>query len=283
VNVITNEPLTTGGVTARRGGFYNNREQRWVRMLNVNLHDLLAWNRQNGGPLFPPDNNNEGGVVIFLSVKGPGSAGFGTPRYGVRVFGTPNLDFAPNAVDPTGVTVISDNAIYVEGNYNNGTGTCTFGGAGACPWMPAAFFGDTINVLSSNWSSSLLCRNDCQSFQALANRPAAPTTVNAAFIGGVDLTTNGNYNGGFENYPRMHEDWSVAGGTTLTYRGSFVSLGIPQHNNGAWCGTGAACNIYNAPVRNWDFDTNFTNAANLPPMTPRFVTVQQILFTENFR
>jgi hypothetical protein len=284
-NIIGPTVLSTGGNTFRRGGFYNNREQQWVYMLNVNIHDLLAFNRQQGGAFFPPDITTDGGDVIFLSVKGSGafgnSVGVGSPRYGVRVFGSPNLDFAPGAVDPTGLTVVSDNAVYVEGNYNNGTGVCTFGN-GVCPWMPAAFFGDTINVLSANWSSSAVCRNDCQSFQALAARPAVSTVINAAFLGGVDDTAVGAYNGGLENYPRFHEDWSAAG-TTLTYRGSFVSLGTPQHNNGAWCGTGAACNIYNPPVRNWDFDTNFLTAANLPPITPRFVTVQQILFTENFR
>jgi len=272
--------LSGGRVTARRGGFYNNREGDWVTMLNVDLHDLLAWNRAQGGPLFDPNNNNEGGIVIFLSVKGPAAVGVGSPRYGVRVFGSPNLDFPAGMADPTGVTVVSDVGTYVEGHYNSGTLACTFGGAGACPKMPAAFFGDTLNILSANWSSSAACRNDCQSFQVLANRPAISTTVYAAFIAGVDVTTVGNYNGGFENYPRFHEDW---GGQTLTYRGSFVSLGPPVHNNGPWCGTGAACNVYNPPTRNWDFDTDFQNAALLPPITPRFVTVQQILFTENFR
>ena len=94
------------------------------------------------------------------------------------------------------------------------------------------------------------------------------------------VTTSGNYNGGLENYPRFHESWT---GQTLTYRGSFVSLGAPKHNNGRWCGTGTTCNIYNPPVRNWDFDTDFMNAANLPPLTPRFVSATQTFFTENFR
>ena len=292
---IADIALTTGGWTARRGGFYNNRERQWTYMLNVNFHDLFAWNRAQGGAFFDPNNNNEGGTVVFLSVKGPQSAGFGVPRYAVRAFGTPNLDFPAGMADPTGLTVVSDNAVFVEGDYNRGTLGCTFG-VGACPWMPAAFFGDTVNVLSSNWSGQAnalawtnaggltSCRNDCQSFQPLASRPATATTINAAFLAGVDTTTPGNYNGGLENYPRFQEDWNpVAGQQTLTYRGSFVSLGTPIHNNGAWCGTGGACNIYNAPARAWDYDTNFQNAANLPPMTPRFVTVQQILFTENFR
>jgi hypothetical protein len=100
----------------------------------------------------------------------------------------------------------------------------------------------------------------------------------------VDLTTVGSYNGGLENYPRFHERWT---GTTLTYRGSFVSLGTPQHANGAWCGTGGSstsgCNIYDPPSRNFDFDVDFVTVENLPPITPRFVLVQQILFTETFK
>jgi hypothetical protein len=191
----------------------------------------------------------------------------------VRVYGSPHLDFPFNA-DPTGITIVSDQAMYVEGDYNTGTG----GNA----WQPSSLVGDTVNVISKNWSgSSASCRNDCQSRQPLASRTVSSNMIlNAAFIAGVDVTGANDYNGGLENYPRFHEDW---GGDTLTYRGSFVSLGPPQHNNGAWCGTGATCNIYSPPVRAWDYDTNFQNVANLPPLTPRFGSVQQILFTENFR
>ena len=283
--VVTNENLTGGGVTARRGGFYNNREDAWVYMLNVNLHDLLAWNRAQGGPLFDPNDESDGGVVIFLTVVGPGSTGgIPSPRYGVRVFGTPDFDFPPPGANPTGVTMVSDQAFYVEGHYNAGTP--------GFPKMPAAVMADTLNVLSANWSGELGwgapglsgCRNDCQSYQTLSARPAEDTVVNAAFLAGVDTTTPGNYNGGFENYPRFHESWS---GQELAYRGSFVSLGTATRANGAWCGTsgssGSGCNIYNPPVRNWNYDTDFQLVENLPPLTPRVVAVQQILFTENFR
>jgi hypothetical protein len=291
-NRVANESLTGfPGVTARRGGFFNRRENEWVRMLNVNVHDLLAWNRAQsaGNQLFPPDDSTDGGVVIFLSVAGPGALGIPSPRYGVRVFGSSDLDFTeapvpnnppPGAPDPTGLTVVSDQALYVEGSYN--------AGRAGFPKQPAALMGDTVNVLSNNWWGTSGCKNDCQSRLPLADaaRDAADTVVLAAFIGGIDRTippaggVPGSYNGGLENYPRFHEDW---GGRTFFYRGSFVSLGIPQHNRGAWCGTGDTCNIYNAPRREWDFDMNFLQAANLPPITPRFVSVQQILFTENFR
>jgi hypothetical protein len=292
--VVNEVHTTTGTLTARKGGFYNNREQRWVYMLNVNMRDLLWWNRNSAfaGQMFDPDDNSDFGVVVFLSVQGPGSTGaIPSPRYGVRVFGSPNLDF-PAMVDPTGLSVVSDQGVYVEGDYNVGDG--------GRPWMPASLMGDTINVLSNNWWRGYPldppnypnCKGDCQSRRPLANRTAGHATLGwagfanrtdvlAAFIGGVDVTAVGNYNGGFENYPRFHERW---GGITLFYRGSFVSLGQPQRSNGPWCGTGAGCNIYDPPgTRNWNFDARFQQAENLPPMTPQVLSVNQILFTENFR
>lgn len=286
---------TPSFVTSRRGAFKNNRENRYVYMLNVNLHDLLQWNRAQtvANQLFPPDVTTNGGVVIFLSVLGPksvtGPTAASDPAYGVRVYGTPNFDFpTPLPADPTGVTIISDQAAYVEGDYNVDVGHPLYDATH--PKMPAAIMADTINVLSQNWSGAVNgtgfsggCRNDCQSTLVLASRPTRSTTINAAFLGGMDTTTTGNYNGGLENYPRFHEAWTLPAAATLTYRGSFVTLGAAQRSNGPWCGTGTTCNIYEAPVRGYDFDTTFQSVAWLPPLTPRVVSVQQVLFTENFR
>ncbi|MFN8545023.1 MAG: hypothetical protein U0807_12585 [Candidatus Binatia bacterium] len=268
--------LPVGALTARRGGFYNNREHAWVRMLNVNVHDLLAWNRARpaASRLLDPADTTQGGVVIFLGVEGDAGIPSTNPptRYGVRVFGSSDLDFPAGMADPTGLTLASDRGFYLEGSYNAGTATH--------PKMPAAVLADTINVLSSNWSGAGSAQNDYQSRQQLANRPARSTVVNAAFLGGMDVTQPNDFSGGLENYPRFHESWN---NSTLTYRGSFVSLGQPLYNNGRWCGNGAACNIYDPPTRNWDYDTDFQDAANLPPLTPRAITVQQILFAEDFR
>ena len=170
---ITNDALANGSrlaagdVTARRAGFYNNREQAWVYMLNVNAHDLLKWNRDQGGPLFNPDDTSDGGVVMFLSVRGPLSedSPAGRVRYGVRVFGSSDLDFPAGVADPTGLTVVSDQAAYLEGDYNVGTDVN--------PKQPAAIMGDTLNILSSAWSGPGVCQNDCQSRQSLPTRQAA--------------------------------------------------------------------------------------------------------------
>jgi hypothetical protein len=187
--------------------------------------------------------------------------------------------------------------------------------------LPASVLGDTLNVLSQSWEVPVIVdkdkdpqfqyNNDRKTGGALgtsrnlqpadgyfvkvvglqcANAPCPQFTaveaygINAALIAGVDVTSPGHYNGGLENYPRFHEDWSP-GGTqrTLNYRGSFVSLGAPQYANGEWCGTGGGCNIYDPPARNWDYDASFNNVDLLPPLTPRVNLMQQQLFTRFYQ
>lgn len=277
----------------RRGGFYNWRERRWMLLFNINVGDLIRWNQENGDPLFATDDTTHGGLVIYASVEG--SQSDGENHYGVRLFGGANLAI-PGGIDvvsnPTGLTMVSDQAVYVLGDYNRGlvapASLHAWSDPAILPRQPAAVIGDTVNVLSENyWNpncAGATCR-DGQSPLALGNiaRLAANTVINAAFLAGVDSTPDGyagNYNGGFENYPRFHESWN---NISLRYRGSFVSLGEPFHVSGAWCGTGATCNIYNPPLRDWNFDVGFNEVANLPPLTPRFTYLRQRVFAQEFR
>ena len=73
----------------RRGGYYNHREDEWLYLLNVNMRALIEWNQVNGGPLFPPDDQTNWGVVVFLSVQGPLSTLLN--NYAVRVFDSADL------------------------------------------------------------------------------------------------------------------------------------------------------------------------------------------------
>ena len=313
MRINNNAGTTAFDLDFRRGGFYNWRERKWMLLLNINVSDLLRWNRAKGDPLFNSADTSDGGPIIFATID---DSNLGAPisgginNYGVRVFGSRSLpDYSPNAGDPTGLTFVTDQAVYVLGDYNRGNA-----GAGDLKWEPAALIGDSINVMSNNmWQQAGLTnspngqcdfnatcpRNDAQWWQDINNatatvRAGADTTINSAFLGGVDVTNGGLYNGGLENYPRFHEDW---GASTLNYAGSFVSLGTPVHVNGPWCGTGgtstntantgsgtgANCNIYNPPVRAWNYDARFNDVGNLPPNTPVFVYVQQVLFTESFQ
>jgi hypothetical protein len=153
-----------------------------------------------------------------------------------------------------GLTVVSNNPVYVQGDYNSTSK------------KPAAIISDALNLLSNAWA-------DSNSTKSLSNRIASSTTVNAAFIAGIKETptvNGGNYSGGLENYPRLHEDWSSK---TLTIRGAFVELWQSQQAQGAW---GSAS--YSAPTRNWDYDTDFNTEANLPPFTPHAVSVSRSLY-----
>ena len=161
---------------------------------------------------------------------------------------------------------MTNQAIYIQGDFNT------------IDKKPAAFLADSLNVLSNDW-------NDADSTLTLGSRLAASTTINAAFLSGTDTTggvegaagqDSGQYNGGLENYPRFHEDWS---GRTLRYRGSFVSLNEPRHVNGPWV---YGDPYYEAPNRDWDYDTDFDDAANLPPLTPRFTYIRQDLLQRQF-
>ncbi len=275
----------------RRGGFYNWREGKWMLLLNINMGDLLRWNQQNGDPLFSTTDASQGGLVIYASVEGPDSDNLN--NYGVRVFGGANLAI-PGGIDvvanPTGLTFVSDQAMYVLGDYNRGIVPA----ASIQPWsdpailprQPAALIGDSINILSEGyWNCVGTSCRDAQSVTPLLGgaRNGATTVINAAFLGGVDTTPDGfvgSYNGGIENYPRFHETWT---GNWLRYRGSFVSLGEPEHVGGAWCGTGSTCNIYDPPQRDWNFDTAFNDIANLPPLTPRFTFLKQRIFAQEFK
>ena len=276
----------------RRGGFFNNRENKWVYLLNVDLQELLLWNAPGGpgaGQLFDATSNSNGGTIVFLSVIGGNSGGIN--NYGVRVFDSAQLPGYPlNVTDPLGITVVSDQAMYVEGNYNSFAYAPTGTGPTGIPWthVAAALIGDTMNVLSQQWeapASGSGTPNDQKSTTDLSSsnaRAAASTTIYAALASRVDNTNMATvgYNGGLENFPRFHEDWS---GDTFLYRGSFVSLGTPVHQNGHWTADGDSYNMYNPPARNWDYDPQLNDVAMLPPLTPTFVAVRQIVIGEDFR
>lgn len=181
-----------------------------------------------------------------------------------------------------GLTIVSQNPVYIQGDYNTGgsaanqplsnsrtgtwpsaswkvndptshdpttvtnsSGLMTFvdpmtGNTAQYYWQPAAIVADAINVLSNNW-------NDANSG---TSPTAKPTTVNAAFIAGNVSTTNSNYSGGVENFPRFLENWS---NVRFSYMGSMILLYQSQQANQPWGKSG----VYSAPTRCWGYDKLF--------------------------
>jgi len=270
INVSASTTLNAcaGIVSARAVGtttIFNHRENATIRLLDLDLLGTL--NCLQSSNWFSTakrlDDSTEGGLVLHLTVKGPNS-NLAKTNYGVRVRnGSRIYSSVAGAPSVQGLTIVSDQAMYVMGDYNS------------INKRPAAFMADTINELSNNW-------DDSNAAAGLGSRIASSTTYNAAFLAGTDVSggiegiagQGGSYNGGLENYPRLHENWS---GRINTYRGSFVSLGRAQRATGTW-----SSQSYSPPNRDWNYDTSFNDAANLPPITPRFVYLRQELFVRDF-
>ncbi|MDI6758439.1 MAG: hypothetical protein QMD94_02015 [Candidatus Omnitrophota bacterium] len=235
--LVEGTDVPTGTITTDTD-FYNNREGKYVRMTNIDLKKLAGYapGDAEGSPSFPNHLSSNG--LIYATRDDAG-----TFAPGIRLINGTQI------YRSGGLTIVSNDPIYIQGNYNT------------INKKPTAVICDSVNLLSNNW-------NDANSSQNLSYRTAANTTINTAFIAGVDNTTTGHYNGGLENYPRLHENWS---GKTLYIRGSFVELWNGQISQGAWQYGNPQ---YKAPIRNWDYDTDF-NVNNMPPFTPWAVEAQR--------
>jgi Tfp pilus assembly protein PilX len=147
------------------------------------------------------------------------------------------------------LTVASQNPVYTQGNFNS------------INKKPVAIFGDAVTFLSTAW-------NDANSSLALSSRIANGTTVNASIMTGNVETTSSDYSGGFENLPRFLENWS---GKTFGWKGSMVCLWTSEQAIASWNGT-----YYSPPNRNWQYDTDLNDPANLPPQSPVVRVFQRV-------
>jgi Tfp pilus assembly protein PilX len=276
VNPVLTAILATSGAVTFSNSFYNNRESKKINMMDINqvkLMNAIQKSTITGTSLLGPgkdlSDKSEGGLIFYLGADGPNAGNACSPtnaaactinNYGTRITNAATLgadkSTYPSAPAILGLSVISNQAMYTQGDYNLNNK------------KPASIIADSLNVLSNSW-------NDSKGGVGLAP-VASSTTLNAAFLAGTDGTVGSSYNGGLENYPRLHESWNGAA-ATLKYRGSFVSLGQPQHVNGPW-----SAQKYSAPNRDWQFDTDFKDAANLPPLSPRFVYLRQQLFSRSY-
>ncbi len=241
--------------------FYDKREGKCMQAAQVDVGALrtAGWNFTKG-------------ILYVSSAKADtGTCGTGTPNGlrtpAVRLTNGSELPYTnSNPAQNLGFTVATDRPIYVQGDYNTKDTTGALHNGSDATTPPAAVMGDAVTVLSNNWSPN---NSDTKGNDALTNRSATNTAMYAGVISGVKATVAGtSYSGGLENYFRLLEDWSSR---TLTYRGSMVTLYQSQVGTGTWQATG---NYYNAPTRDWSFDTLFN--IKLPPGTPRVQVTQRL-------
>jgi hypothetical protein len=248
----------TNAITTNQA-IQDQRENTYVRLATLDIGmittaaesgDFSGWN----GILYIADTTPNGTVKNCL-IGGTGAA-VNTTERGIRFINGYRLPAAkPQTNNWNGLTIVSANPIYIKGNYNTSTasgdavpsnsGTYTDPDAGSYSRKAAAIIGDSINVLSGNWS-------DTNSTGSISSRTATNTTINAALVGGIVKSNGSTYSGGGENFVRLLEDWK---NNTLCIYGSMVQLYTSTQGVGPWTGTG---NTYKAPqVSKFYWDTNF--------------------------
>jgi hypothetical protein len=185
---------------------------------------------------------------------------------------------APNLPTP-GFTVAAENPVYVQGDYNAVSGGPFTSGSHSY----AAVIADAVTMLSNNWK-------DERSFDfpyRIAQRQAVSTWYRIAVAAGKGrYFTPGSYgttategtDGGVHNFLRYIEDWN--NGSTLHYTGSLVSLYYSRQATGIY----KCCSVtYDAPTRDYTFDSEFLVPSQLPPGTPRFRDINNLSFRQVIR
>jgi hypothetical protein len=254
-------------------GIQDNREGGTIRLATIDLSKIQA-NTSGLNPYFKANATNRyfnGIVYIYdnsatthsLNPDGSVNQNPTSPvRRGIRL-----LNGSKIAI--TGLTIVSPNPVYIQGDYNTGRdyGTAPIttppsnntisdpttpqvvgynnpsNPSGPGVRAPCSILADAVTILSNSW-------NDVN---AGTTPVASNTTVNTAILAGIvpsNAYGDGAYSGGAENFPRFLEAWDTK---KLTYYGSMVELYKSQQSIAKWQYGG----VYGAPGRQWYFDTNF--------------------------
>jgi Tfp pilus assembly protein PilX len=172
---------------------------------------------------------------------------------------------------PSGMTLYSDQAIYVQGNFNNNATNPASNNFDRtiedANRLPAAIVADTITVLSNQCVNSVnpsgvivgganplavpigqvTCAYPPLPLGGTFNNVTSALSINAAFLSNTEVSIGNlgagrgypaspsTYSGGANNYIRLLENWQNGGNPfALNYTGSLVSLGQPNENSGRY-------------------------------------------------
>ena len=209
-----------------------------------------------------------------------------------------------------GITVASENMVFVWGNYNTtginaapASGTsCLNETSAACYYtgdqVPTSIVCDAFFPLSKTWFDSVSALYPENDGYRLGDRNlpgvTAETSVRAGVIAGNNLSAMsatssgpdaGNYstnpndnesrlNGGMHNFPRFLEAWSDK---RFNFVGSLIPL---YHSTQAMGQYNTKAEIYSPPTRDWAFDATFRQPDRLPPGTPTFQYIEPTAFRQ---
>ncbi|MFO1446643.1 MAG: hypothetical protein U1F61_00590 [Opitutaceae bacterium] len=206
-------------VAERRKDLYDKREGRSIKTTTLDV-GALKTALETLSTLTSAYNG-----VVYIHDETAGARGPGDGS-GIRL---KNAETTPNLSDvsgqPKGFAVVSNNALYVQGDYNtteisDDTGTRT---------NPAALMGDAVTLLSEGW-------NDDNATGTIDVRRATPAgtstsmTINSAILtGNTPSSASPPVNsGGVQNLVRLMEDWS---GYRISIKGSMGQLFTSKYMN----------------------------------------------------
>jgi type II secretory pathway pseudopilin PulG len=187
------------------------------------------------------------------------------------ISGAPTLSAAAQNQLPKGLTIASNLPLYALGDVNRSSELTS-------TWTPILLAGDVVHVLSNAWTDNYAGWNDrsCSNEgcigsseemkkndnRARALRDASETTYYLEIIGGTAETTSGTQSGGVNNFLRFMEDWD--GSIPVHIRGSLVVGHYPVFSQHPW----QCCSAYNAPDRDFGYDTHLDDLNKQPPGAP---------------
>jgi hypothetical protein len=179
-----------------------------------------------------------------------------------------------------GFTVVSENPVYIHGDWNWDAATQV-----TDPHSETAVMADAVTLLSNAWTDANAFRNPYDATQ----RVRATNYYRLGIIAGkppaFPYPNNGNPNatfgtdGGAHNFLRYLE----TGGAPLTtnFLGSIATFYYSRQATGTY--KFGSSGVYSAPNRNYNFDTDFLDPAKLPPLTPMFRDINALGFTQETR
>ncbi len=177
-----------------------------------------------------------------------------------------------NGLYKTGLTVATQNPLYIMGLYNcpgvnNVASTNTIG----C--RPCSVVCDALTILSPAWQTGGYDRYAISTGSYTSRTASSSDTVNTAIIAGnvptADTTATG-FSGGVNNLTRLLEDW---GSSDLWLNSSIICLYTSAQATAQFQ---LPSHYYAAPTRHFSFDLNFLNVNSLPPGTPVQTLVERL-------
>jgi hypothetical protein len=230
--------------------FNDQREGQNMKVTQIDVGNLRTWIATNASVASKFVGGNPLNIIYIADLRSRNA----TTNTAVRLVNGLTL--------PTnGLTIATLNPIYIQGNYNC-PNAAYLGTTNTSASVPSSVVADALTILSSAWNDSTSMSGTYSS----RNWTPPNTTINTAIISGMVYSTGPGateFCGGVVNQPRLLENWN---GQTLTLNTSIVNLYNSVRVTSQFQNPG---NYYNAPSRNFNFDTSFTLPTRLPPGTPR--------------